>query len=114
MKPHLHIGHAFAGLFVLCALLATLTAPARSPLPLAGPAPLLALPPAPELPQPIAPDSVAGILAANPACRELANGCQICVRGTDNQPQCSTPGIACAPSGWQCMLPAAGKVPTRN
>lgn len=60
-----------------------------------------ALPPLGE-PRTPAPDSLAAYLAANPACREISNGCQICVRAADEKADCSFPGIACQPTGWMC------------
>ena len=105
MKPHLHMGHAFAGLFLSAALLATAQAPPQLPAP--GPS-TLQLPGPPvtaDDARPPAPGSLADFVSANPACREISDGCQVCVRGANNNAQCSTPGIACAPTGWQCGLP---------
>ena len=70
-----------------------------------GMAPAFAqMPPIPSLDEQrsAAPDSLAAYLDANPACREFSNGCQICIRATTENANCSTPGIACQPTGWMC------------
>ena len=43
-----------------------------------------------------------GFARANPACVEMTDGCHVCVRPGADDPQCSTPGIACQPAAWQC------------
>ena len=101
MKPQLHMGHALAGIFLLAALTATVQAPAPRTAPRQALSQLPGLPSIANEPLPAA-GSLAGYLAANPACREVGNGCEICVRGAGNSANCSTPGIACVPTGWQC------------
>ncbi len=39
---------------------------------------------------------------ANPACIEMTDGCHVCVKPGTAEPECSTPGIACQPTAWQC------------
>ena len=106
MKPHLHMGHALAGLFLSGALFATVQTPVQRP----APQPLVSqLPGPPAIADdavPAATNLLAGYLAANPACRGITNGCQICVRTSGNQAQCSTPGFACAPAEWRCQKAA--------
>jgi hypothetical protein len=59
-----------------------------------------------ETPAPAAPVAAAPthdlFAAEQPDCRELTNGCQVCVRGDGGQPRCSMPGIACQPRAWSC------------
>jgi hypothetical protein len=45
--------------------------------------------------------------AANRTCAEWTNACEICQRGANGRPQCSTPGIACLPKTIQCVKRAA-------
>lgn len=76
-------------------------------------APAIAQPGLAPLPLPLAvesppaPDSIDGRFTAAPACREMSDGCRVCVRGADGSPTCSMPGIACVPTGWQCRNDAA-------
>ena len=102
MKIDLHLGHALAGLFLLVAFSAS-GRPPEPALALRAVADGSVLPPpaavAARLPDP---GSLAGYLAANPACREVSNSCEICVRGAGDRASCSTPGIACLPTGWTC------------
>ncbi len=46
------------------------------------------------------PNGLTEFARANPQCTEMTNSCEICVRG--DLIECSTPGIACQPSVWQC------------
>lgn len=120
MIQNLHMGHAVAGLYLTGALLATVQAPAKR---VAPQQPLSSLS-APPLTGPAstaddtrpAPNALTTFLQANPACREVTDGCQVCVRGTGNLAHCSTPGIACAPAGWMCNVPleASGKSPAKS
>ena len=89
MKPNLHMGHVLAGLFLLAALLASGRPPEHAP----------ALRAVVSEPLPPAPGSLAAYLAANPTCREISDGCQVCVRAASDSAQCSTPGIACGMFG---------------
>lgn len=59
-------------------------------------------PKSPDSTLPAAADSIATYVARNPGCHEITNGCQVCVRTATNEARCSTPGIACQPSGWRC------------
>ncbi len=96
--------HTLANIALLCLALLPLAA--------SGVAPVLAqmpaMPPVDEH-RPIAPDSLAAYLGANRECREISDGCQICVRANGEMARCSLPGIACQPTGWQCNLPAIPK-----
>ena len=40
----------------------------------------------------------------NPDCIEWTNACQVCVRGEDGEPKCSTAGIACQPAALVCSV----------
>jgi hypothetical protein len=40
----------------------------------------------------------------NPDCTEWTNACQVCARGDDGEPKCSTAGIACAPAALVCNV----------
>jgi hypothetical protein len=59
----------------------------------------LTAPPVPIQATPL-PNGLTEFARANPQCAEMTNGCEICVRGT--AVECSTPGIACQPTAWQC------------
>ena len=43
----------------------------------------------------------------NPDCTEWTNACQVCTRGDDGEPKCSTPGIACQPTALVCSVKKA-------
>ena len=68
-------------------------------------------PPLPTPAAPIAaphPQSIDGRFAAAPSCREMTDGCRVCVRRADGAAACSLPGIACTPTGWRCKTGASG------
>ena len=53
--------------------------------------------------------TLAGFAVGNPDCAEWTNACQVCKRDAAGAPQCSTPGIACAPGPLVCSVGKAGK-----
>jgi hypothetical protein len=46
--------------------------------------------------------SVEGFGAENPTCLEWNDGCATCRRDVSGAANCSTPGIACQPTGLLC------------
>jgi hypothetical protein len=44
-----------------------------------------------------------------PACTAFTDLCQTCIRGSDRNIQCSTPGIACVRQPWSCTSPETQK-----
>jgi hypothetical protein len=51
------------------------------------------------------PDKDANLLEfarAHPRCSGFTDLCQTCIRGTDQEIKCSTPGIACVKQAWTC------------
>jgi hypothetical protein len=70
-------------------------------------------PPASSVSGPAAAGSAAEAAAREPACAELTNGCEVCRRASDGRGvKCSTPGIACQPSGWACKLGSGPAAPS--
>lgn len=59
--------------------------------------------PADVEPEAVASGSLAALVRANPRCRSAGNGCQVCAVTAGRIVGCSTPGIACQPSVWQCL-----------
>lgn len=69
---------------------------------LAGPARAqLTAPVVPVQATPI-PNGLTEFAGANHQCIEMTNGCEVCVRDAGTKIECSTPGIACQPTAWQC------------
>ena len=52
----------------------------------------------------VGPATVFTFAKENPDCAEWTNACQVCTRGGDGAPQCSTPGIACTPGALVCRV----------
>lgn len=49
------------------------------------------------------PDSrLADYARINPSCVSFTDSCQTCVRTSDQNIQCSMPGIACIRQAWRC------------
>jgi len=46
--------------------------------------------------------AIADLLAANPECAELSNNCQICIRKSAADADCSLPGVTCSRGTWSC------------
>ena len=74
----------------------------------------LAPPPAAaDTEQPPPAERLAGYLERNASCHAVTDGCHVCVRTTANKAHCSTPGIACQPTGWQCRRPEPVGLPAK-
>ena len=57
--------------------------------------------------------AIADLLAANPECAELSNNCQICIRKSAADADCSLPGVACSRGTWTCTKTQSGPKPAQ-